>query len=207
MIVIVDYGMGNLRSVEKALEKLGYHVQVTSKPEVVQKAAGLVLPGVGAFADCMQGLAEHGLINPIKEFLSSGRPFLGICLGLQVLFEESEEDGLHKGLSIFKGKVVKLPEKQKVPHMGWNQIKIVKRAPIFQQIPDNSHFYFVHSYYVSPKETDIVATKTEYGIEFVSSVWRQNIFALQFHPEKSSQIGLKILANFGRLCLGNISGN
>jgi glutamine amidotransferase len=207
MIAIIDYGMGNLRSVEKALEKLGYRVQVTSEPGVVQRAAGLVLPGVGAFADCMQGLAENSLINPIKNFLSSGRPFLGICLGLQVLFEESEEDGLHQGLSIFKGRVVKLPESQKVPHMGWNQIKIVKKGPIFQGIPNNSHFYFVHSYYVSPEETDIVATKTEYGIEFVSSVWRENIFALQFHPEKSGHIGLKILANFGRLCLGNISSN
>jgi glutamine amidotransferase len=207
MIAIIDYGMGNLRSVEKALEKLGYRVQVTSEPEIVQKAAGLVLPGVGAFADCMQGLAENSLINPIKDFLQSGRPFLGICLGLQVLFEESEEDGLHQGLGIFKGRVVKLPENQKVPHMGWNQVRIVKKGPIFQGIPNNSHFYFVHSYYVSPEERDIVATKTEYGIEFVSSVWRQNIFALQFHPEKSSYIGLKILANFGRLCLGSISSN
>ena len=202
-IVVVDYGMGNLFNIEKALEKVGCQVSVTDDPSVIEKAAGLVLPGVGSFKDCMANLINKELIHPICKFIHSQRPFLGICLGMQILFTESEEFGQTKGLDIFKGKVVHFSKncKLKIPHMGWNNLKMEKRVPILRDIPDNSYFYFVHSYYVIPDDNNINATTTEYGIKFTSSVWKDNIFACQFHPEKSQQLGLTILRNFRKMSI------
>jgi len=209
MIVIVDYGMGNLRSVHKGFEKVGFSTVVTQDPRSIRKASGLVLPGVGAFKKAMENLTELGLVEPIKEFIISERPFLGICLGLQLLFSESEEFGVHSGLGIFAGRVVRFPfsnpgspptrDSFKVPHMGWNSVQIRKQVPALEGIEDGAYFYFVHSYYPVPKERHIVATTTDYGGEFVSSVSRGNLFACQFHPEKSQTVGLKILHNFGAL--------
>lgn len=209
MIVIVDYGMGNLRSVHKALERVGFQASVTQDPAEVKKAAGLIVPGVGAFKKAMENLQELGLVNPIIEFVESGKPFLGICLGLQLLFSGSDEFGFQKGLSLFKGRVVRFPfshpaasppkDLLKVPHMGWNTVHIHKRPPVLDGIADEAYFYFVHSYYPVPEEQEIVATTTDYGGEFVSSVSRGNLFACQFHPEKSQSVGLKLLKNFGRL--------
>jgi len=207
MIAIVDYGMGNLKSVGRALRKAGAETLVTSNPEKILGAEGLVLPGVGAFKDCMRNLKEHRLVDPLYKFIQSGRPFLGICLGLQLLFNESEEFGVYKGLGIIKGKVVRFPQnsKLKVPHMGWNTIKIRRGVPLLQDIKDESYFYFVHSYYVIPEEENIIATTTNYGVEFVSSIYQDNIFACQFHPEKSQQLGLRILKRFKELCQENAS--
>ena len=200
MIAIVDYGMGNLKSVERALRRVGAETLVTSNPEKILGAEGLILPGVGAFKDCMRNLKEHRLIDPLYKFIQSGRPFLGICLGLQLLFNESEEFGVYKGLDIIKGKVVRFPQnsKLKVPHMGWNTIKIRREVPLLQGIKDESYFYFVHSYYVIPEEENIIATTTNYVVEFVSSIYQDNIFACQFHPEKSQHVGLRMLENFVR---------
>lgn len=200
MISIIDYGMGNLRSVEKALEKLGYEASISADSKAINDAKGVILPGVGAFADCMTNLQSAGLEGMVYESIRSEKPFLGICLGLQLLFEESEEDGIHKGLGVFKGRVRRLPDGQKIPHMGWNQVKYSNKAPIFEGVPEGSNFYFVHSYYVDPADNSIVATTTDYGVEFTSSVWSGNVFAVQFHPEKSGDVGLKVLDNFGRLC-------
>jgi len=206
MIAIIDYGMGNLRSVQKAFEKVGFEALVTSDPKVVLEAERVVLPGVGAFRDCMRNLEEGGFIEPILRVISEGRPFLGICLGLQLLFTESEEFGLHRGLDIIPGRVVRFPdgmkegdEELKVPHMGWNQLSLKRCPPALAGIPDGSHFYFVHSYYVEPDDPAVVATTTDYGGDFCSSVWRDNIFATQFHPEKSQEKGLAILKNFGEM--------
>lgn len=204
MIAIVDYGMGNLRSVSKAFQSQGFDAIVTRDPNQISQAAGLVLPGVGAFGDCVKNLNDYDLVSPIKDFIASGKPFLGICLGLQILFEESEETPGAKGLGIFKGSVVRFPdfkeEGLKVPHMGWNEIKIVKDTPVLKGIPQNSWFYFVHSYYPSPEDDSISAVKTTYGFEFTSAVSVENIFASQFHPEKSSTLGLRIVQNFAVLC-------
>jgi len=204
MIAIVDYGMGNLRSVSKAFQSQQFPAIVTRNPDDIAGASGLVLPGVGAFGDCVQNLGEYGLIDPIKEFIDSGRPFLGICLGLQVLFDESEEAPGVKGLGLIKGRVVKFPdfkkEGLKVPHMGWNQVTIKKDIPILKGVPQNSWFYFVHSYYASPEDDSVSVVKTDYGLEFTAAVAKDNIFASQFHPEKSSTLGLKILQNFAALC-------
>ena len=203
MIAIVDYGMGNLRSVSKAFDLQGFAVTVTRDPKVISQASGLVLPGVGAFGDCVRNLDSYGLTAPIKDYIDSGRPFLGICLGLQVLFEESEESPGAPGFGVFKGRVVRFPdfkeERLKVPHMGWNQILIQKEVPVLEGIPERSWFYFVHSYYPSPEDGSIVAVKADYGIEFTAAVSKGNVFASQFHPEKSSSLGLKILRNFAAL--------
>ena len=204
MIAIVDYGMGNLRSVSKAFQSQEFPAIVTRNPDDIARASGLVLPGVGAFGDCVKNLGEYGLIDPIKEFIDSGRPFLGICLGLQVLFEESEEAPGVKGLGLIKGRVIKFPdfknEGLKVPHMGWNQVTIKKDIPILEGVPQNSWFYFVHSYYSKPEDDNVSAVKTFYGLEFTAAVAKDNIFASQFHPEKSSTLGLKIIQNFSALC-------
>jgi len=204
MIAIVDYGMGNLRSVKKAFENLGFSTNVTKNPDQILNSDGLVLPGVGAFGDCMKNLEEYNLAKPIKNFIKNGKPFLGICLGLQLLFEESEESPGIKGLGILKGNVVRFPrsgdEKLKIPHMGWNQIELQKELPILKGIPQGSWFYFVHSYFPKPEDKSVNAVKTDYGIEFTSAVQKENIFACQFHPEKSSTLGLGILENFGLMC-------
>lgn len=202
MIAIIDYDMGNLRSVQKGFERAGHKCIITRNPKDILDASHVVLPGVGAFKDCMENLNNYGLIEPIVDTINQGKPFLGICLGLQLLFTEGEEFGIHKGLNIIKGKVVKFSfdaPQLKIPHMGWNDIKIAKPSPIFKNIPENSYFYFVHSYYVVPEDKNIIASTTDYGIEFVSSIWKDNIFACQFHPEKSQKLGLQILKNFGEM--------
>ena len=210
MIVVVDYGMGNLRSVEKAFLKLGRHVKVSGSPGDVEKAKGIVLPGVGAFPDCMKNLQKFKLTNPILEGIRQGKPFLGICLGYQLLFEESDEFGPCKGLAVFKGRVKRFPDKMpdpdakkdaflKVPHMGWNRVQIQKQHPVLAGIEPGSFFYFVHSYYVEPGDKSLIATSTDYGIEFASSIAKDNLFASQFHPEKSQKKGLKLLDNFADL--------
>jgi glutamine amidotransferase len=200
MIAIIDYGMGNLRSVQKGFERMGREAVVTREPKTILDASKVVLPGVGAFADCMRNLEEFGLIDPVKKCISSGKPFLGICLGLQLLFTEGEEFGVHKGLDIIKGRVIRFNIQDptlKIPHMGWNSVSIKRRPPALADVPDNSHFYFVHSYHVVPEDKGVIATTTTYGTEFVSSVWKDNIFAVQFHPEKSQDLGLSILKRFG----------
>jgi glutamine amidotransferase len=209
MIAIIDYGMGNLRSVQKGFERAGHEAVVTSDAKTILSASKVVLPGVGAFPDCMRNLREYGLIDAVHQSIASGRPFLGICLGLQLLFTESEEFGISMGLDIIKGKVIRFKgpsfdrgfssevETLKVPHMGWNSISIKRRAPALHDVPDNSHVYFVHSFHVVPEDKSVIATTTPYGIDFVSSIWKDNIFAVQFHPEKSQTLGLSILKRFG----------
>lgn len=203
MIAIIDYGMGNLRSVQKGFERMGREAVVTRDPKTILDAGKVVLPGVGAFPDCMRNLEEYGLIDAVKQSISSGKPFLGICLGLQLLFTESEEFGLSKGLDIIKGRVVlfKGPEFKdlKVPHMGWNSLSVKRRPPALQDVPDGSHVYFVHSFHVVPEDKSVIATTTPYGIDFVSSIWKDNILAVQFHPEKSQALGLSILKRFGEM--------
>jgi glutamine amidotransferase len=201
MIAIIDYGMGNLRSVEKGFERMGHEAVVTREAKTILSASKVVLPGVGAFPDCMRNLREYGLVDVVHESINSGKPFLGICLGLQLLFTESEEFGISKGLDIIKGRVVRFkgPEFSdlKIPHMGWNSVSIKRRAPALQDVPDNSNVYFVHSFHVVPEDKNVIATTTSYGIDFVSSIWKDNIFATQFHPEKSQALGLSILKRFG----------
>jgi glutamine amidotransferase len=197
MIAIVDYGMGNLRSVEKGFLKVGVDARVVRDPKAIDDAKGVVLPGVGAFKDCMRNLEQFSLIDSIVKSIQKGKPYLGLCLGLQVLFTESEEFGVYRGLDILPGKVVRFRISLKVPHMGWNTVQVLKRPPIFDGIDDASYFYFVHSYYVVPDNAEVTAGMTEYGIPFTSMVWKENILATQFHPEKSQETGLRILKNFG----------
>lgn len=198
MIAIVDYGMGNLRSVEKGFKKIGIEAEVTSSAGVIDNADAIVLPGVGAFRDCIKNLSELSLTEAVIKGIRKGKPYLGICLGLQVLFTESEEFGRCGGLDIFRGRVVRFSIDEKVPHMGWNTVSIRRRPPIFDGIPEKSHFYFVHSYYVVPEDSSIVAGITDYGVDFTSMIWKDNVFATQFHPEKSQGLGLKVLAGFGK---------
>ena len=209
MIAIVDYGMGNLRSVQKAVEKSGFTAAVTRSGSRIDDARGVVLPGVGAFKDCMENLDRFNLIQPVLKAIETGKPFLGICLGLQVLFTESQEFGRFPGLDVIKGAVVPFSHRMKdpddpdsflkIPHMGWNVIHKQGAVPLLENVDDESYFYFVHSYYVVPENPEVVATTTDYGIDFVSSVCRDNVFATQFHPEKSQRRGLKILQAFGDL--------
>jgi len=204
MIVIVDYGMGNLKSVEKGFKKVGIDAVVTSNPKVVDDAEAIVLPGVGAFRDCIRNLTDLSLTESVITSINKGKPFLGICLGLQVLFSESEEFGICKGLDIFRGRVTRFQEGLlKVPHMGWNTVKIINRPPILSDIEDNAFFYFVHSFYVVPEDSDIIAATTDYGTTFTSMIWKDNVFATQFHPEKSQELGLKVLAGFGKFVKKN----
>ncbi len=197
MIAIVDYGMGNLRSVEKGFKKVGVEAVVTSSPKAIDDADAIVLPGVGAFRDCIRNLTDLSLTEAIGRSIEKGKPYLGICLGLQVLFSESEEFGRCRGLDIFRGRVVRFQISEKVPHMGWNTIRIVNRPPILSDIPDDSYFYFVHSFYVVPDDADVTAATTDYGVTFTSMIWKDNVFATQFHPEKSQELGLRILKGFG----------
>ena len=203
MIAIVDYGMGNLRSVEKGFRKVGIDVVVTNKPEIIKKADGIVLPGVGAFKDCMRELSNLRLTDAIVNAIRNGKPYLGICLGLQVLFSESEEFGRCRGLDIFRGKVVRFQNGNlKIPHMGWNELTIQKQNPLLNGIKDKTYFYFVHSFYVAPEDSSIIAATTDYGTNFTSMIYSGNIFATQFHPEKSQKVGLTILKNFGKVVEG-----
>lgn len=199
MIAIIDYGMGNLRSVSKAFEAVGHQAVVTRDARVIGNASHVVLPGVGAFGDCMANIEQYGLVEPIRAAIQSGKPFLGICLGLQVLFSESEEFGLHKGLDIIPGKVRRFVAGPtlKVPHIGWNQVHLQRTCPLFDGVTDGAEWYFVHSYFVDPSDQHVVAATTTYGSSFVSSVWKDNVVACQFHPEKSQVVGLQLIKNFG----------
>ena len=201
MIAIIDYQMGNLRSVQKGFEKVGYSAFITSSPTDILRAEKVVLPGVGAFGDAIHELHQRGLVDPIREVIAAGKPFLGICLGLQLLFDHSDEGGHYDGLGILPGEVKRfdLPAKYKVPHMGWNRAIIKRPAPILEGISDDTHFYFVHSYYVVPADPSVTAIETNYHTPFCAMIWRDNLFATQFHPEKSQAHGLRILRNFGEL--------
>ena len=200
MIAIVDYGMGNLRSVEKAIARAGVATVVTSDPAKILGARGVVLPGVGAFGACMENLESRGLAATMREAVASGKPFLGICLGLQLLFDESEEFGPIRGLGILPGKVVRFGgssfEGLKIPQMGWNRLRIRRRVAELEGIGDDPYVYFVHSYYVAPADPGLTVAATEYGVEFAAAIAWKNVFACQFHPEKSQAIGLRILENF-----------
>ena len=200
MIALLDYGSGNLRSVEKALRKAGADLLVTTRPEPLRDAHAIVLPGVGAFDDCISAMQRQELLGAVRECIASGRPFLGICVGYQALFEQSEEfNSCAAGLGVFRGKVVRFTARPgvKIPQIGWNQLEVTRPdCPLYAGIPSGSHVYFVHSFYPQPTDPTIVATRTEYGDTFASSVWRDNVFATQFHPEKSQAVGLRLLANF-----------
>ena len=196
-VVVIDYESGNLRSVSKALEMAGVQPQVTGDPKALLSADMAVLPGVGAGDAAMRALRQRGLVQPLREYVASGRPFLGICLGMQLLMDTTEE-GDSACLGIIPGRTRRLPDRLKVPHMGWNEVKLKKKHPLFEGIPDSSHFYFVHSYYAEPENEELVAGVTEYGMPFCSIVVKDNVVATQFHPEKSSTLGLRMYKNLAR---------
>jgi len=196
VIAIIDYGAGNLRSVTNALIKLGYQPKVTRDPEDVLNAAAVIFPGVGAAADAMQSLKDSGLDEAIREVIREGQPLFAVCVGMQVLLSSTEEGGWNECLGIIPGSVKKLPAGPKVPHIGWNQVKQMVRHPIFEDIPDESNFYFVHSYYAEPEDTTVIAGTTEYGLTLCSVLIKDNLVATQFHPEKSGAIGLRMYDNF-----------
>jgi glutamine amidotransferase len=197
-IAIIDYQMGNLRSVQKGFEKVGHAAVITSDPAELAEAERIVLPGVGAFGDAIAELRRRNLVEPIKETVASGKPFLGICLGLQLLFDLGYENGEHEGLGILRGKCVRfdLPHEFKVPHMGWNRCSKKQNAPLLKDTADNTFFYFVHSYHVVPEDPALIALEADYGGPFCAAVWKDNLFATQFHPEKSQDEGLKLLKAF-----------
>ena len=201
MIAIIDYGAGNLRSVANAIAKLGYQPKITSCPSDLLNAQAVILPGVGAAADTMGNLRRLGLVDPLCQLIGEGHPFFGICIGLQILFTGTEEDGGHECLGIIPGRVRKLPSGLKIPHMGWNQVKQRISHPVFDGIPDKANFYFVHSYYAEPDDKSLIAGETEYGIPLCSVIAEGNLVATQFHPEKSGEVGLKLYDNFIRLAL------
>lgn len=201
MITIVDYGMGNLRSVTNAFRRLGTEIEVTRDRQTIRQARAVVLPGVGAFGKCVENLKGFGLFDFLREEIGTGKPYLGICLGMQVLLESSEEAPGVEGMGLVRGRVVRFRGSMKVPHMGWNSLEVVRMSPIFDNIPTGSYFYFVHSYYPVPDEQATSATLTDYGgVKFTSSIQKENIFAAQFHPEKSQAVGLQLLRNFIHLC-------
>jgi glutamine amidotransferase len=201
MIAIVDYEMGNLRSVQKGFERIGHPAEITGDPRRLAEASRLVLPGVGGFRDAIAELRKRELVTPIREAIQADKPFLGICLGLQMLFDVSYEEGEHEGLGILAGKVVRfdLPDEYKVPHMGWNQAQIKRETPLLSGIESGTHFYFAHSYYVVPEDPQVVAVEADYGAPFCAMVCQNRLFATQFHPEKSQAQGLRVLENFAKL--------
>jgi imidazole glycerol-phosphate synthase subunit HisH len=196
MIAIIDYGAGNIRSVNNAIVRLGYTVEITNRVEIIRNAEAVIFPGVGAAGDVIDSLNRLGLISVIRDLVKDRRPLLGICIGLQVLYTGTEEGGWHDCMNIITGRVHKLPEGLKVPHMGWNQVKQKKSHPIFTGIPDNSNFYFVHSFYGQPDDPALVLAETEYGIVFCSAISRDNLVAVQFHPERSGDLGMQVYQNF-----------
>lgn len=202
-IGIIDYGMANLRSVQKGFETVGVAAQILSTAHEIARVDRIVLPGVGALADAVSTLREKELAGPILEHIARGKPFLGICLGLQMLFDVGYEDGEHEGLHVIQGKCIRFDVDSamglKVPHMGWNQLQFRGPCPVYKDLPEGSSVYFVHSYHVVPDDPSVIATTTDYGRPFVSSIWRDNVIATQFHPEKSQKVGLKILENFARM--------
>lgn len=200
-ILIVDYGMANLRSVQKAFEKVGFAAEITGDPERIGRADKLVLPGVGAFRDAIARLVDAGLADPMRHHIRSGKPFFGICLGLQLLFTTSHEDGEHRGLDVFPGEVVRFPDLPglKVPHMGWNQLRIRHPAPFLEGFPEGASVYFVHSYFPVPRDPSLVAAESDYPNPFCAAIRRDNVFATQFHPEKSQRVGLEMLRRFAAL--------
>ena len=201
-VAIIDYEMGNLRSVQKAFEAIGSIATITRNPQAIEDSSHVVLPGVGAFGDCMRNLERFDLVSSVRKTIKAGKPFLGICLGLQLLFTESEEFGSHQGLDILAGRVVRFHAAEsamKIPHMGWNRIRFAKPTPLLTGIPDGSYVYFVHSYYVEPVDQSIVGTTTDYGTSFASGICKDNLFACQFHPEKSQRWGMRLLKNFSRI--------
>ena len=202
MIAIIDYGAGNLRSVTNAISRLGYQPKIISNPEEVLTAEAVILPGVGAAADTVANLQALGMVSPIQQFIAERRPFLGVCIGLQVLFTGTEEGGWHECLGIIPGIVRRLPNGVKIPHMGWNQVRQRVSHPVFDGIPDEANFYFVHSYYVEPEDRSLVAGETGYGIPICSVIVRGNLVATQFHPEKSGEVGLRFYDNFIKIALG-----
>lgn len=196
-VVIIDYGAGNLRSVARAVAHVGFDPVVSSDPRDVVSAARVIMPGVGAAADTMRNLNERGLVEPVREYIASGRPFFGVCMGLQALLTVSEEGGEHACLDVIPGRVVRFPKSGlKVPHMGWNQVRQLRDHPLFREIPDRAYFYFVHSYYAAPDDASVVIGETEYGVTFASVVARDRLVATQFHPEKSGELGLRVYRNF-----------
>ena len=203
MIAIVDYGAGNLRSVANAVTRLGYPSKITSHPGDLLDAQAVILPGVGAAADTMASLKKLGLVDPIRRVIADGRPFFGICMGLQILFTGTEEGGWHECLGVFPGRVKRLPPGPKIPHMGWNQVKQTIPHPVFAGIPDGTNFYFVHSYYVDPDDRALVAGETDYGTTMCSVIAQGNLVATQFHPEKSGEFGLRMYDNFIKLAIGS----
>ncbi len=198
-IVIVDYGMANLRSVQKAFEKVGHPAAISGDPQRVREADKVVLPGVGAFRDAIARLHEAGLAEPLREHLRGGKPFFGICLGLQLLFTKSYEEGEYEGLDVFPGEVVRFPDVPglKVPHMGWNELRVLRPAPPLAGFPAGGSVYFVHSYYARPRDANLIAATADYPEPFAAAVWHENVFATQFHPEKSQAVGLEMLRRFG----------
>jgi len=202
-IVVIDYGAGNLRSVVRAVAHAGHDAVVTSDPREVDGADAVILPGVGAAADTMRNLRATGMVEPVRDFIASGRPFFGVCMGQQALLSVSEEGGEHECLGLIPGRVRKLPPGQKVPHMGWNEVWQTGEHPVFEGIPDGSFFYFVHSYYPAPDDAAVVIGETEYGVRFASVLARDNVVATQFHPEKSGEMGLRMYANFLRFASEN----
>jgi glutamine amidotransferase len=208
VIVIVNYGAGNLRSVANAIGRLGYQPRVSSDPDELLKARAVILPGVGAAADTMANLRTLGLVSPIRRFIAEGRPFFGVCIGLQILFTGTEEGGWHKCLDVIPGRVKKLPAGLKIPHMGWNQVRQRGSHPVLEGIPDEANFYFVHSYYAELDDPALVVGETEYGIPICSVIAQGNLIATQFHPEKSGEVGLRLYDNFIKLALAaRVSGN
>jgi len=206
VIAIVDYGMGNLRSVQKAFERVGSPAEIVSTPSKLRRANKIVLPGVGAFRDAIDHLQRQGLVRTLVDMIESGRPFLGICLGLQLLFDVSYEDGQYRGLGVLPGRVIRFDfagrpaaNGLKVPHMGWNQLSWSTQCPLFEQLESGQYFYFVHSFYVDPMDREVACGRCDYGVDFTAMVWRDNLFAMQFHPEKSQEAGLQMIRNFARL--------
>ena len=201
MIIIIDYGAGNLRSVANAITKLGYQPKVTNSPSDLLDARAVILPGVGAAASTMKNLKGLGMVEPIYELIGEGRPFFGVCIGLQILFAGTEEGGGHECLGVIPGRVRRLPPGLKTPHMGWNQVRQIGSHPIFDGIPDEANFYFVHSYYAEPDDKSVVIGETDYGINMCSVIARGNLIATQFHPEKSGESGLRMYDNFIKLAM------